>query len=237
MKKKRYQCLIVDDEKLARELIATHLEQLDQFELIASCSSAIEASQYLNQQTIDLMFLDIEMPVLNGTDFYKSLSYKPKVIFTTAYRDYALDGFDLNAVDYLLKPIVFSRFFKAIEKYLNTVEPKAITSANSNQSENDYLFIRSERKNVKVNFSEIVYIQSLKDYIKIFTRKKNYVVKNTITAFSKKLPNNFIRTHRSYIINNEHITAMTKHDIELDDIEIPIGDKYRDIVDKILSKT
>ena len=114
----RIKCLIVDDEELARELIESHLSQLDDFEAVASCASAIEASNVLKNNHIDLMFLDIEMPVLKGTDFYKNLLNKPKVIFTTAYRDYAVDGFDLDAVDYLLKPIVFSRFFQAIERFL-----------------------------------------------------------------------------------------------------------------------
>lgn len=113
-----YKCVIVDDEELARNLIQNHLNQLDDFEIVAICESAIEASKVLQQQQVDLLFLDIELPVLRGTDFFKNLINKPKVIFTTAYRDYALDGFDLNAVDYLLKPITFGRFFKAIEKFL-----------------------------------------------------------------------------------------------------------------------
>lgn len=222
-----YQCLVIDDERLGRELIATHLEQLDQFELVASCSSAIEASRYLNEHHIDLLFLDIEMPVLTGTDFYQSLGKKPQVIFTTAYREYALDGFELNAVDYLLKPIVFSRFFKAIEKFLNSREKKTSHSTTVIADKVDYIFVRSDKKNVKIKFTDITYIQSLKDYIKIFTYDKTYIVKETITAFNKQLPDNFMRIHRSYIVNHQHVTALTKQDIELGEIEIPIGDTYR----------
>ncbi len=226
--KKLYKCVIVDDESLGRELIATHLSQLDQFEIVASCSSAIEASSYLNTQAIDLLFLDIEMPVLNGTDFYQSLNNKPKVIFTTAYRDYAVDGFELNAVDYLLKPIVFSRFFKAIEKFLalSLTENKPHTIADKPTS--NYIFVRADRKDVKLNYQDIIYVQSLKDYIKIFTTNKNHIVKESISAFSERLNKDFIRVHRSYIINYQYVTAMTTKDVELGDTEIPIGDKYRD---------
>ena len=165
---KTYKCLIVDDEELARELIETHLTQLDGFELVASCASAIEASTILQQQTIDLLFLDIEMPVLKGTEFFKNLIQKPKVIFTTAYRDYALDGFELNAVDYLLKPITFGRFFKAIEKFLDSENATPIiTSKNDNVINNDFIFIRKDRKQIKIKFEDVLYIESLKDYVKI----------------------------------------------------------------------
>jgi len=225
-------CLVVDDEDLARELIETHLSQLAGFKLVASCPSAIEASQVLRDQHIDLMFLDIEMPVLKGTDFYKNLSNKPKVIFTTAYRDYALDGFELDAVDYLLKPIVFSRFFQAIERFSanhasnSNSEADAIPT-HSAEFKSDHLFVRKDRKQVKVRLDDILYIQSLKDYIKIFMKNGSHIVKQKISVFEKELGNDFIRVHRSYIINPGKVTAYTKHDIEIGDHEIPIGESYR----------
>lgn len=229
-----YKCLIIDDEDLARELIERHLSLLDDFEVIASCSSAIEAHKILKSETIDLMFLDIEMPVLKGTDFLKGLTKKPKVIFTTAYRDYAIDGFELNAVDYLLKPIVFERFFKAIEKFIENVKP---INNNSSKTTNEeaYIYVQSNKKNIKVLFDDVIYVESIKDYIKIHQKKKStLVIKYGITAFSKKLDNRFVRVHRSYIVNKEKVTAFTKQDIEIDNIEIPIGDFYKvEVLSKI----
>jgi len=225
----KYKCLIIDDEELARDLIAAHLQQLDQFEVVGFCASAIEASKLLSQHKIDLMFLDIEMPVLKGTDFYKNLSLKPKVIFTTAYRDYAVDGFDLEAVDYLLKPITFARFFKAIERFLATQEVNIPVneSVTAIKHAKDYIFVRSNRKDVKLKFSEILYAQSLKDYITIYTQEKNYIVKESMTSFTKRLSQSFVRVHRSYVINQMHMTAYTKYDVEIGDIEVPIGETYR----------
>ncbi|WP_421976314.1 LytR/AlgR family response regulator transcription factor [Roseivirga seohaensis] len=228
-----YKCLIIDDEELARELIENHLVQLPDFNLIASCSSAIEANAILQQQKIDLLFLDIEMPVLKGTDFIKNLLYKPKVIFTTAYRDYALDGFELNAVDYLLKPISFSRFFKAIEKFktqqktLNTDAPILLTT-----EKDDFIFVTKSRKKIKIEFTNILYIESLKDYVKIHLIDESHTVKFSISALEKELDNRFIRIHRSYIVNSNKISAYTKNDIEIDRMEIPIGDSYKTIVEE-----
>ena len=228
-----YKCVIIDDEELARELIETHLKQLDNFELVASCKSAIEASSILKEHQVDLLFLDIEMPVLKGTDFFKNLLNKPKVIFTTAYRDYAIEGFELNAVDYLLKPIVFQRFFKAIEKFLASENTYKTTDKTEETFINkDFIYIRNERKQVKIKFDDILYIESLKDYIKIHLSGKNYLTKYSISAFYKELDNRFLRTHRSYIVNQNKITAYTKNDIEIGDFEIPIGENYKqDVLD------
>ena len=221
-----YKCLIVDDESLARELIETHLKQLDNFKLIASCSSALEAHKVLQSETIDLLFLDIEMPVLKGTDFLKTLKHKPKVIFTTAYRDYAIEGFDLNAVDYLLKPITFQRFFQAIEKFIDT--NKSPTEVLENlKPENSYIFIQSNKKNIKVFFDDVNYIESIKDYIRIHLQDSSIVIKHGITTFEKKLDSRFLRVHRSYIVNSTKVTAFTKQDIEIGKIEVPIGDFYK----------
>lgn len=224
-----YKCLIVDDEKLARGLIEAHLSQLDDFELVASCSSAIEASIILQKETIDLLFLDIEMPVLKGTDFFENLIHKPKVIFTTAYRDYAVEGFELNAVDYILKPITFQRFFNSIEKF-RTLQRGSVTDSftiSIPEYKDAFIYIRKDRKQVKVYLDSILYIESLKDYIKIHLEKKNHITKSSISAFEEKLDERFIRVHRSYIINKDKITAYTKNDIEIEKIEIPIGENFR----------
>ncbi len=229
---KKYTCIIVDDEDLARELLESHLGQLDNFNIVASCASAIEASSVLKDQSVDLMFLDIEMPVLKGTDFYKNLLNKPKVIFTTAYRDYAVDGFELDAVDYLLKPIVFARFFQAIERFMATTRTQhedvshAGSVAQPDRSAR-YIFVRKDRKQVKIQLADIVYVQSLKDYVKVFMEDGSHIIKQGISAFEALLGNGFIRTHRSYIINQEKVTAITKNDVELNDIEVPIGENYK----------
>ncbi len=226
MRKGKFQCLIVDDEALGRDLIASHVGQLPQFEVVAMCASAIEAAQCLNSHSIDLLFLDIEMPVLKGTDFYQGLSDKPKVIFTTAHRDYALEGFDLEAVDYLLKPITFARFFKAIERFLNQ-RPAADSTDPGEGPERDFLFVRADRKEVKLHFSELMFAKGLKDYVEIHTRQKTWLVKTTLASLLKSLPDDFLQTHRSYIVNKKLVTAYTRHDVEIGDIEIPIGDKYQ----------
>lgn len=223
-----YTCVIIDDEKLARELIETHLSQLDDFEIVASCPSAIEASKVLQEKSIDLLFLDIEMPVLKGTDFFKNLVHKPKVIFTTAYRDYAVEGFELNAVDYIVKPITFQRFFNAIQKFRTLQRGSMATTLAIQEKKDDFIFIRKDRKQVKVYLDSILYVESLKDYIKIHLTDEQHVTKSSISAFKEKLDARFVRIHRSYIINKDKITAYTKNDLEIGSIEIPIGDNYRE---------
>ena len=224
-------CLIVDDEELARELIASHIAQLEGFEVIALCSSAIEASAVLKSHEVDLMFLDIEMPVLKGTDFYKNLLNKPKVIFTTAYRDYAVDGFELDAVDYLLKPIVFARFFQAIERFMTSNNaPSSKPNSTFNQATQiaaKHIFVRKDRKQVKLVLDHIVYVKGLKDYVHVFLDDGSHIIKQGIGTFEELLGSGFLRTHRSYIVNRAKITALTSNDIELGNIEIPIGENFK----------
>ena len=230
----QYRCLIVDDEALGRELIESHLSQLQQFVVVSSCASAVDASQVLNQETIDLMFLDIEMPVLKGTDFYHGLKNPPPVIFTTAYRDYALDGFELEAVDYLLKPITFPRFFKAVEKFL--ARQRLQQAGRETQAEKPAsVFIRADRKDIRLLISEIQYIRGLKDYISIHTQASVYTVKEAMNSIMQRLGQDFVRVHRSYIVNKHQITALTRHDVEIGEIEIPIGDTYQQAALQLLS--
>ncbi len=229
-----YKCVIVDDEELARNLIKNHLDQLIDFQVVAMCESAIEASTVLKQQQIDLLFLDIEMPVLRGTDFFKNLIHKPKVIFTTAYRDYALDGFELNAVDYLLKPITFGRFFKAVEKFREFQNKEsALPQAEENANAPEFIFIRKDRKQVKVFYDKILYIESVKDYIKINLKDESHLVKHSITSFHKKLDSRFLRIHRSFVVNKDKVTAYTRQDVEIGKIEVPVGESYKDILNTI----
>ena len=227
MKDKRYQCLIVDDEELGRQLIATHLQQLPQFQLVAQCRSAVEAGVLLNEQEVDLLFLDIEMPVLKGTDFYNGLVRPPSVIFTTAYRDYAVEGFELEAVDYLLKPITFARFFKAVERFLAMQKPREVTPL---QVSTQTVFVRADRKDVRLDVSSIHYVQSLKDYIRIHTDRQVYTVHETLTGFLERVGRPLLRVHRSYAVNGQHVQAITVHDVEVAGAEIPIGETYTQYV-------
>lgn len=220
-----YKCLIIDDEEPARALIQDHLSKIDGFEIIATCGSAIEAYKILQTQAIDLMFLDIEMPGMKGTDFFKGLINKPEVIFTTAYRDYALEGFNLNAIDYLLKPIFFDRFFQSIEKFLQTT--KAPIIAPQVETKEQHIVINQNKKNIRVKLGDINYIESLGDYIKIHTSDTIISTKHSLTSFENKLSTSFLRIHRSFIVNLDKITAFTKQDIEIGDIELPIGNSYK----------
>jgi DNA-binding LytR/AlgR family response regulator len=221
----KYRCLIVDDEELARRLITRHLSQLPDFEIVASCGSAIEANSILKKEKIDLLFLDIEMPILKGTDFLKTLVNKPKVIFTTAYRDYALESYELNVVDYLLKPILFVRFYTAIEKFLETQTIEK--SIKENSTEQTHIFVQSNKKNIKVLFDDILYVESLRGYLKIHTKEEKLVIMHSLSSFEKKLDSRFVRVHRSYIVNSTKVSAYTKQDVEIGQLEIPIGDLYK----------
>lgn len=233
-----YNCLIIDDEPLARELIERYLEKIPNLHLIGSCTNAIEASSVLSTEKVDLLFLDIEMPALKGTDFFKNLIYKPSVIFTTAYRDYALDGFELNAVDYLLKPIFFERFFSAIQKFLGKQEVKINSNYNTDKKEElNHIFVNKSKKKIKVIFDDILYIESLKDYIRIHTLDQQLVIKGNIGKIETQLPSSlFLRTHRSYIVSLNKLTAYTKNDVEIGKIEIPIGSSYTTKVFPVLEK-
>jgi DNA-binding LytR/AlgR family response regulator len=220
-----YKCIIVDDEPLARELIESHLSHFDNFELVASFENALKAYAFLESNTIDLMFLDIEMPLLKGNDFLKKLKNPPKVIFTTAYREYALEGYELNVIDYLLKPITFDRFFVSIEKFKQLQIPKTL----ENPTNEDHIFVSSGSKNIKIVFDSILFIESLKDYITIHLENgKSHHLKQNISAFEKMLDSNFIRIHRSYIIQTKKLTAYSKNEVEINAIEIPIGSSYKE---------
>lgn len=221
----KYKCIIVDDEPLARELITSHLAHFESFELIDSFENALKAYTFLENNDVDLIFLDIEMPLLKGNDFLKKLKKPPKVIFTTAYREYALEGYELNVVDYLLKPITFDRFFVSIEKFKQLQTPKK----QEEKVIEKHIFVSSGIKNIKIIFDEILYIESLKDYITIHLENKiSYHLKFNISSFEKLLNQDFVRIHRSFIINVKKLRAYTKNEIEIDSIQIPIGNSYKE---------
>ena len=222
-------CIIVDDEPMAREILESHLQKVDAVQVVATCKNAIEAFNEINSNQIDLIFLDINMPEISGLSFAKSINKNIKVIFTTAYREYAIDGFNLQAVDYLLKPISFERLLQAVNKYLgenNTVE--AFDSVEILPEKNDFIFVRADRKMVKINFSEITFIESLSDYVKIHLNDKTIVTRETISNIEAKLPkNNFIRIHRSYIVAVSKIDSFTNEFIEVGVKALPISRSYK----------
>ncbi|QDW21102.1 LytTR family DNA-binding domain-containing protein [Flavobacterium sp. KBS0721] len=221
----KHKCIIIDDEPLARELIASHLANFENFELIDSFENALEAYTFLEHNSVDLVFLDIEMPLMKGNDFLKKLQNPPKVIFTTAYREYAIEGYELNVIDYLLKPITFDRFFASIEKFKQFKIPNKEVNAVSET----HIFVASGNKNIKIIFDEIMYIESLKDYITIHLENgKSHHIKQNISVFEKLLNHGFIRIHRSFIIQTKKMTAYTKNEIEINSIEIPIGSRYKE---------
>lgn len=224
-------CIIVDDERVAREVLESHLEKIDSINIVASCKNAIEAFKAINTNQIDLIFLDINMPEISGLSFAKSMTKKIKIIFTTAYREYAVDGFDLQAVDYLLKPISFERLLQSINKYLNENTTVEIVTKEIQTEKNDSIFVRADRKMIKIIFSEIRYIESLSDYIKIYLPDKTVVTRETLSNIEAKLPkNDFIRVHRSFIASFSNIDSFTSETIEIGDKEIPISRSYKEEV-------
>lgn len=230
-------CIIVDDEPLASDVIKDYIEKVPQLELIAICANAFEALQALSTHSVDLLFLDIEMPEMNGIDFLKSLSHAPSVILTTAYRDYAMESYEVDVVDYLLKPISFNRFFKSITKYLkiatstnSSVDNVTKDAALSAETSSGFMYVYAEKKNIKVYFDDIVYVESLKDYVRVHTRERNIISKSTIAKYEDMLPNIFLRIHRSFIVNTTKVTAYTNHDIEIEQKEFPIGSSYKKAV-------
>jgi len=225
----KVRCLLVDDEPLAIQLLQTHLEKLDLFEVVATCSNAIKALEVLRTETIDLLFLDIKMPQLTGIDFLKTLKNPPAVIITTAYREYAVDGYDLDIVDYLLKPITFDRFFKAIDRYLRTTKVQPPLKATP--TADDSIYIKAGGKFHKLNVEDILYLESLKDYVVIHCVNQQITAKYKISDMEQELKSfAFLRIHRSYIVNQKKITAFTMNDIEIGAREIPIGTNYKEYV-------
>lgn len=229
-------CLIVDDEPPAREIIRRYIEQVPTLELAGECAHAIQAFTLLQQKKVDLLFLDIRMPQLNGNEFLKTLKNPPKVIFTTAYPDYALEGYELDVIDYLMKPIPFDRFLKAVNKAFQQTALKDDTFNPAEEKKNDsFVYFRADRKMVKVTLQDILYIESMKDYIKVVTTGGTIITKQSISSVEAMLPEkDFIRTHRSFIVSARHIKSYTSELIDIHNAEIPIGKLFRNEVMKTL---
>jgi two-component system LytT family response regulator len=231
-------CVIVDDEPVARNVLETFVAKIPNLELVKSCKNAMEAFEVANQQKIDIFFLDINMPDISGLSLAKSINQKAKIIFTTAYREYAVDGFNLQAVDYLLKPISFDRFLQSIHKYFEGVSfIDSEIKIEKSVLKNDFIFVRSDRKMIKINFDEIRYVESLSDYIKIHSVDKTITTRETISNIETKLPaKNFLRIHRSYIVNLKKINSYTNEFVEIGKNAIPISRTYKENVLKKLTE-
>ncbi len=235
---KKVTCIVVDDEPLAIELLEKHIQQFTQLELVTTCWNAIEAFEFLKTTPVDIIFLDIQMPELSGIQFVKSLQNPPAIIFTTAYREYAVESYELDVIDYLLKPITMDRFFKSITKYFDKVGSSVIQKEVTSTMviEDDYMYVNANRKYVKVIFKEVLYVESIKDYVRIHLEKESISTKDKISLFEQKVPSYFMRVHRSYMVNTHKITSYTMQDIEIGTIEIPIGISYKKEVMKALQQ-
>jgi DNA-binding LytR/AlgR family response regulator len=231
-------CLVVDDEPLARTLMESYIRQTGELTLIKSCSNAMEAFSILKQTPVDLIFLDIHMPQISGIELLRSLKEKPKVILTTAYREYAMEAFDLDVVDYLLKPVTFERFLHGISKIYQAPRSTTVEKATPIKSYDDsYIYFKEDREMVKVFLKDILFIESLRDYVKIKTADKQIITYQKISFLEQKLPESkFIRIHRSFIISIGHITSFSFNGVKLGEIEIPIGRNYKQQTMKALNQ-
>jgi DNA-binding LytR/AlgR family response regulator len=229
-------CIIVDDEPLAIEILESYVAKVEQLQLVSTFRNAVSAFTFLQQHSVDLIFLDIQMPKLSGIDFLKTLKNAPKVIFTTAFRDYALQGFELEIVDYLLKPIPFDRFLKAVAKVLHQPAP-SITTSKPDVVPDNYVYFKVDKKMIKTKMADVLYIESIKDYVKVKTPEREIVTQQKISYLEESLPREqFLRIHRSFIVNLEKIDAYSATDVEIGKHSIPIGRNYKNDVMKILAR-
>jgi DNA-binding LytR/AlgR family response regulator len=234
--KQPLKCLIIDDEPLAQNVIENYLKNVDYIELVGKCDNALSALSWIKKQKIDLIFLDISMPFISGIDFIKTLQNPPAIILTTAHKEFAVESYELNVLDYLLKPISFERFLKAVNKLENNEASKVIKPVVDDSESDTFIYVKSEKKNVKILLKEILFIESLKDYIKIQTLNKSIVTQVPISAIEQRLPESFLRIHRSFIVARDKITAYTQHDFEIGKYQIPIGRNYKSAVAKIFNQ-
>jgi len=235
--------IIVDDEPLAQDVLETYISKIPEFNLVTKCNNAFEANDALKNHSIDLIFLDIQMPQLTGTDFLKTLANPPMVIFTTAYSNYAVEGFELNALDYLLKPISMERFIKAANKAIAAHSKggaSAVPTENDGREE-DFFFVKADKKLMKVAYNDILYIEGLKDYVIIRMDSGRIITLQTMKSLEKKMPHQqFRRIHRSYIVNVDRIRAIDGNMVELVEKnqpkKLPIGKNYREDILSLINK-
>lgn len=228
-------CIALDDEPLALDIIEAYVKKHPELNLIARCNNADEASKVLNSQHIDLMFLDIQMPGVTGLNFVRSLKNKPLFMFTTAYSEYAIDGFELDAIDYLLKPIAYDRFEKAIEKAKEYYTIKNNSGLTESDLENDFIFVKANQQLIKLAYGEILYVEAFADYVKIFLNDRKIVTLQTMKKMEAKLPSDiFSRVHRSFIVNRKAVQSFSTSVCEVNGEKIPLGKNYKNDFIKLM---
>ena len=221
----KIKCLVVDDEEPAIKILEKYAGMIDQIDVVASCTNAIEAFEVLKKQQIDLLFIDINMPVISGVEFVKSLKVSPAVIFTTAYRKYAIESYEIDALDYLLKPFGFDRFLKAVDKYHSRFGARV----HSSKLKSDYIFYKVNRTNHKILIDDIMFLESLKDYTQIHTRKGKLVVRGNLRTSMKELPSEvFVRIHRSFTIAVDKVESYNQSEVTINEVQLPLGQSYRE---------
>jgi DNA-binding LytR/AlgR family response regulator len=231
----KIKCLLIDDEPLALEVLKSHIQKIDSLEVVGTCSDAIEAYDLLQKTEVDIMFLDIHMPEMKGTDLVRTLKNPPTVVFTTAHREYAIESYNLNVLDYLLKPISFGRFLQTIEKY--NQQKVAVSEVSFHKSNNDEEYIYLREKNVihKIPVSEIISIESFGDYLQVHTTDREIRSRSTISAIEKALPEkDFIRIHRSFLVAVSRIRSFSPVMVNIGEREFPIGSRYKESIFKKL---
>lgn len=222
-------CIVIDDERLARQYIKNYISKIPELELLGDYNSPLKALDLIKSGQVDLMFIDIQMPDITGIEFVRSLDNPPKVIFTTAYQEYALEGFELSATDYLLKPFSFERFFQAANKAISS-----LTVTQSIKLADDFITIRADRKYYKINFNDIRYIEGQKAYVTFHTDKKKITALASLKDLEQKLPSNlFLRIHKSYIASKQHIDELEGNMIKVNDKQLPIGNTYKNEILKL----
>ncbi|SEB70783.1 DNA-binding response regulator, LytR/AlgR family [Tenacibaculum sp. MAR_2009_124] len=230
-------CVIIDDEPLAINVIKNHLQEFQNISIVDTFNNPLDALETLENNEVHVLFLDINMPKMNGLDFLKNIPVKPHVIITTAYREFAADSYDLDVLDYLVKPIPFPRFLKCINKLTQRIHNNDNVKSSTLKDES-YIFLKVDKKLVKVRYDDILFIESLKDYIKVCTTAGNYIVHKSLTSITEELPeNNFLRIHRSYTIAIDKVKSIEGNSVEINAKRLPIGRKYINNTKQIILKT
>lgn len=228
----KLRCLLIDDEPPALKILQSYIAQIESMEVVGLCSNAVEAIQVMRSKTVDVMFLDIKMPKILGTDFLRSLSHPPKIVFVTAYRNYAVEGFELDAVDYLIKPVSFERFLKAVDRLTRSGHTHTTDETVYESNPNAFVYLKSDRVMQKVFVNEILYIESWRDYVKLYlTNSRQLLVKQPISAMENLLSaHKFLRVHRSYIISASKITGYNNLSVRVQSVDVPMGRLYKQSV-------
>lgn len=234
----KYKCLIIDDEPIAIRVVRNHLQNFSNIEIAGECANAIEALEFLVHQPVDLLFLDIQMPQLNGLELIRSLNHPPFIIFTTAYREFAVDAFELDVLDYLLKPFSLARFAKAIDKFYQQINKnESAIISNTSSSIPEFIFLKADKKIYKIDLNDLIYLESLGDYVNVFTRTDKITTKERISSLHEKLPaSQFLRIHRSYVVSIRSIDSILAGCIEIGPKKLPIGRNYKDQVETFMNQ-